>query len=268
MFFSTTTTPQGIARSGILAGIAGALATMALLPYATALAPGLFDRIRVPLPAFLGLQFIQALVLFTFVGWAGLRLAYAAGLMTPDRFAPNSNGVGARSTIVALQRTGLATSIAAGCVTGLALLSLAKLTEPFMPATIGASVAHIALWKRLAASFYGGVAEELLCRLFLMSLLVWLARHLLARHLLARIAPVSSGAAWIGIVGAAVLFGMGHLPAAAAKWPLTTIVVMRIVMLNSAGGIVFGWLYWRRGLTHSMAAHFFADIVLHGIGGS
>jgi membrane protease YdiL (CAAX protease family) len=95
-----------------------------------------------------------------------------------------------------------------------------------------------------------------------MSLLVWLARQLLART-----APVSSGAAWIGIVGAAVLFGMGHLPAAAVQWPLTTMVVMRIVMLNAAGGIVFGWLYWRRGLAHSMAAHFFADVVLHGIGG-
>jgi membrane protease YdiL (CAAX protease family) len=28
-------------------------------------------------------------------------------------------------------------------------------------------------------------------------------------------------------------------------------------------GIVFGWLYWRRGLEMAMLGHFCADLVLH-----
>jgi membrane protease YdiL (CAAX protease family) len=34
-------------------------------------------------------------------------------------------------------------------------------------------------------------------------------------------------------------------------------------VLNSLAGLVFGWLYWRRGLKAAMVAHFSADLVLH-----
>ena len=33
-------------------------------------------------------------------------------------------------------------------------------------------------------------------------------------------------------------------------------------MIEKLAGIVFGWLYWRRGLLAAMLAHFSADIVL------
>jgi len=48
---------------------------------------------------------------------------------------------------------------------------------------------------------------------------------------------------------------------------LTTIVVVRTVLLNSIAGVLFGWLYWRRGLLAAMVSHFSADIVLHVIAG-
>jgi membrane protease YdiL (CAAX protease family) len=34
-------------------------------------------------------------------------------------------------------------------------------------------------------------------------------------------------------------------------------------LLNGIGGVVFGWLYWKKGLESAMIAHFSADIVLH-----
>ena len=48
---------------------------------------------------------------------------------------------------------------------------------------------------------------------------------------------------------------------------LTTIVVVRTVLLNSIAGVLFGWLYWRRGLLAAMVSHFSADIVLHVVAG-
>jgi hypothetical protein len=42
------------------------------------------------------------------------------------------------------------------------------------------------------------------------------------------------------------VFGLGHLPTAALIVPLTTLVVIRIVLLNALGGIIFGWLYQTR----------------------
>lgn len=61
-------------------------------------------------------------------------------------------------------------------------------------------------------------------------------------------------------------FGAGHLPAVVALAPLTTVVVVRALLLNGIAGVSFGWLYWRRGLLAAMVALFSADIVLHIIG--
>lgn len=45
--------------------------------------------------------------------------------------------------------------------------------------------------------------------------------------------------------------------------PLTSIVVVRALVLNGIAGLLFGWLYWRRGLEAAVIAHFATDIVLH-----
>ena len=44
---------------------------------------------------------------------------------------------------------------------------------------------------------------------------------------------------------------------------MTPLLIARALVLNGIGGIVFGWLYWKRGLLAAMLAHFSADIVLH-----
>ena len=258
MFISDVPQPRPYGRLAALSGAAGALASMAVMPYAMALSPGLLARMPLPLHVFLLLQCLQALALFTLLGWAGFRLADAVGLK-----APILHAIAARTTPRFPMRYSLGMAAVAGGAVGLALLALGKLTEPLMPATLGIAVPDVALWKRLLASFYGGIAEELMCRLFLMSLLVWLAK----RCLTPGAAVADARAIWTGIVGAALVFGVLHLPAAATLYPLTTVVVVRIVALNAVGGIAFGWLYGRRGIEHAMVAHFVADVVLHGIGG-
>jgi hypothetical protein len=62
---------------------------------------------------------------------------------------------------------------------------------------------------------------------------------------------------------AAVLFGLGRLPILTLLVPLTPLVIARTVVLNGLLGIIFGWLYWKRGLEAAMISHFSADIVLH-----
>jgi len=71
---------------------------------------------------------------------------------------------------------------------------------------------------------------------------------------------------WPAILLAALLFGLGHLPATKAIMPLTPLIVARALLLNGIAGIAFGWLYWQYGLVGAMLAHFCADIVLHLIG--
>lgn len=66
---------------------------------------------------------------------------------------------------------------------------------------------------------------------------------------------------WTANVVAAILFGLGHLPATSMILPVTPLVVLRAVVLNRLAGIAFGYLYFRFGLESAMLAHFIADTV-------
>ena len=68
---------------------------------------------------------------------------------------------------------------------------------------------------------------------------------------------------WAANITAAVLFGLGHLPATAALAPLSVALVVRAVVLNGTAGLVFGELYRRYGLEWAMTSHFGVDIVAH-----
>jgi membrane protease YdiL (CAAX protease family) len=70
---------------------------------------------------------------------------------------------------------------------------------------------------------------------------------------------------WTANILVALLFGLGHLPATAALVPLTPLVVIRAIALNGPASLVFGYVYWTRGLEAAMLAHFTADVVLHAI---
>ena len=76
------------------------------------------------------------------------------------------------------------------------------------------------------------------------------------------------GALWLATILAAVIFGLGHLPATAALVKLTPLLIVRAILLNGVVGVATGYLYWRYGLEAAVLAHFSADIVLHGIGDS
>ena len=117
----------------------------------------------------------------------------------------------------------------------------------------------IPVWKAFLASFYGGIAEEVLLRLFVLSLFIWITFIIKKTD---DGLPTNFGI-WLSIVLSAVLFGIGHLPSTSQIVPITGIVIFREILLNGIGGITFGWLYWRKGFESAIIAHFTADIVLH-----
>lgn len=115
-------------------------------------------------------------------------------------------------------------------------------------------------WQGLLASVYGGINEEVLLRLFALTLIGGLIAVVLRK--LDQKLPVAIF--WIANILAAVLFGLGHLPATAnIGLPLDFLVVTRAIVLNGLLGVGFGWLYWKYGLESAMLSHFSADIVLH-----
>jgi membrane protease YdiL (CAAX protease family) len=96
-----------------------------------------------------------------------------------------------------------------------------------------------------------------------MTALVWLAWRLLQRR---RGAP-RPGTIWLAIVTSAVVFGAGHLPAAAMLiGDLTGDIVVFVVVANSVFGVLFGYLFWRDGLEAAMIAHGTAHAVSYAAG--
>jgi hypothetical protein len=141
-----------------------------------------------------------------------------------------------------------------GLGVGLALFTLNKLL--FQQSALGAA-AHPPLWTGLLASLYGAINEEVMCRLFLLTLIYLVLSKIFknARH--------RESLMWAAILSVALLFGVGHLPAAFKFNATSGLDIFRVLSLNGIAGVVFGWLYYRHGFWTAVAAHFIADLVLH-----
>jgi len=237
---------------------AGALTGSVGLSYALAMDPFFAARAPMPLPVFVLVQFMEVFVLLALLSWAGLRLGQAIGLGSPIvRY------LAYRTPSFSIFGNTLAIAVFVGSMVGVVLLLLDKVFQPYMPATLWSAPLVDDFWTRFLASFSDTILEELVCRLFLMTFLVWVWW----RFVSSKDSPPSLWLIWTGIIGASLLFGLGHLPAIAEVWPLTTIVIFRSLLLNAIGGIAFGWLYSHRGFEYAVIAHLFQDIVLHVIGG-
>lgn len=234
-----------------LLGVLGALATAALFPYLLIIMPEALSSVRIPLPALIAVQSLQAAALLTLLSFFGLRMGHYVGLDAPWLRALLFRRERHRQPWLA--------AVALGAFAGLLIVSLDPLFAPYLPAQLHSQAATTAQASAMAgflASFYGAIGEELQLRLFLMTLLVWSLSKLAGD----RATPLQF---WIALILAALLFGAGHLPAAASIWPLDAVVVSRVIVLNSVAGLIFGWLYWRHGLESAMLSHFSADLILH-----
>ena len=217
-------------------------------------------RIHQPRWVLVLLQSAQSVVLMGVATGLGLLIAPRIGLG-----APLLEGLLAGKDVTTQALAMIAPALLLGIGTSAVVLVL-EITVfwPRVPQTMRDTFPIPALWKRLLAGVYGGIDEEILLRQFLLSPLAWLIGF--AWHL-----PGGSptlGALWLANILAAVIFGLGHLPATAALVKLTPLLVGRAILLNGIVGVAAGYLFWQYGLEAAMLAHFTADLVLHGIGDS
>ncbi len=98
---------------------------------------------------------------------------------------------------------------------------------------------------------YGAVIEEVMLRLFMMSLIAFILHKLFEKGK----AETSTGVLITANIVSALLFATGHLPTTAVLMGLTPMIVFRCFLLNGGFGLVFGWLYRKYGLQYAMVAH-------------
>ena len=103
----------------------------------------------------------------------------------------------------------------------------------------------------LAAVLYGGVIEEVMLRLFFMSLITFILFKLFGK----KSEKPSTAIVVSANVVTALLFAASHLPTTAATMGLTPMIVFRCFLLNGTFGLLFGRLYRKHGLRYAMLGH-------------
>ena len=111
--------------------------------------------------------------------------------------------------------------------------------------------------KIIAGLLVGGVIEEVMMRLFFMSLLVLVLSKLFCKN--EKEIPVKTFAA--ANLVSALVFAAGHLPGTAAMTALTPLLLFRCFLFNGGLGLCFGWLYRKYGIGYAMAAHGAAHLI-------
>lgn len=245
--------------------VAATFGLIAIVPYSLALQAEALKQAKLPMPLALlvAIQLTPQVLMFAIAIAIGLFFANRIGLGTPILEA-RLKGESVADKIRAI----LPISIILGIIASLLIIALDVFVfQPALKVELGSSASALtgakaatpAAWKGFLASFYGGIDEEILLRLCLMSFLAWLGRF---------VGKTTDGRPttavfWIANILAAILFGLGHLPATSLLLPITPLVVVRAIVLNGLAGVAFGYLYFTRGLESAMLSHFTADLVLH-----
>ncbi|MEJ8547031.1 CPBP family intramembrane glutamic endopeptidase [Brevibacillus borstelensis] len=233
-----------------LAGLVGVIALVPTSVRQLQHVPGLPD---IPVPVLAILSMLQPLVLLAIAVAVGTWLAPRVGLtsLLADK---TTKGEPLWNRL----RPQMPAALAFGLVAAVILPLLDIFFQPWLPASLTSAAPPRDLSFTVSAMLYGGITEELLLRWGMMPLLAWIGWRLFQRR---RAVP---GAAVMvtAIVISALLFGAGHLGAVSVLAPLTPVLIIRTILLNAAGGILFGWLFWKHSLEAAMVAHASAHVVM------
>jgi hypothetical protein len=235
--------PPAAWRLAVVWGLLSSLAALAVVPYVLTLLP---KPLPLPVAVVAAVFAVQAGLQAFVLAWAGTAAGRRLGVGSPWLEAR------LRGERPPLPRS-LGRMLLYGLAAGLLTAALDLAFAPSMPPPLGGELPRPSPWYGFWASFYGGIAEEVITRLGMATVLAWAMARLVGRR----------AALAVGIAGAALLFGALHLPAAAQVWPLTALVVARTLLLNALPGALFGAVYVRHGLEHAIVMHFAADIALH-----
>ena len=230
---------------GVIAGALVGLNQIRLMPVDQLNA--MLAQVGTPL-ALAAIAGVQSAVLVLVSSILGLRMASTIGF----------------NTAIAIDATGLRMAVVTAIVLGCVIVgSDVWVFAAYLPAPTGPSF-H---WLGLVSSvLYGGIVEEILLRLFVMTLIVWVMRKIIGAF---GIDTLPAWVFWWAIGLSSLLFAAGHLPVTfTLLCPVggdCTPLIIRALLLNGIGGVGFGYLYWRHGLTSAMVSHMVTHVVMQGL---
>jgi len=226
------------------------LSVICVLPYVLTVQSDVIKQIQIPIEQLLLVQIVQTIILFSIAIFFGLFLTKKINFQLPL-----IETILEKKGYKKILKTILWQSIFLGILTAVIIYLTDYLFSHF-GAGISTHQPIAPIWQTLLASFYGGITEEILMRLFVMTFFIWIGMKIFGQNKPSRTGII------VSIILASVIFGLGHLPITASVTKIDPLVLSRAVVLNGIGGIVFGWLFWKKGLESAMIAHFTTDIFL------
>lgn len=160
----------------------------------------------------------------------------------------------------AFNKKGLVIALLFGAILGIVLGADHFASGTLYPEIITYNLSSFTFDGIMASIFYGGIIEEVMLRLFFMSLVSLIIWKVFFRKYTKENIPQKVYI--IANILACLLFAAGHLPATIGIFgQLDFFIVLRCFVLNGAAGLLFGELFRRYGIGYAMTAHATAHMV-------
>lgn len=106
------------------------------------------------------------------------------------------------------------------------------------------------IYKIIGGLLVGGIIEEVMMRLFFMSLIVFIISKFYKNK-----KEIPTIIFIIANIISALLFAAAHLPSTLTMTSLTPIIIIRCFLFNGGLGLCFGYLYRKYGIGYAMISH-------------
>ena len=110
--------------------------------------------------------------------------------------------------------------------------------------------------KIISGLLVGGIIEEIMMRLFLMSLIILIISKLFYKN-----KSIPLNVYVISNIISSLLFATAHLPSTMIMTTLTPILIIRCFILNGGLGLCFGYLYRKYNIGYAMIAHGLSHLI-------
>lgn len=141
-----------------------------------------------------------------------------------------------------------------GAVLGIVAIGFDRVFYSYLPELLQLDVPMPQFFSTLSSILYGGIAEEIMLRWGLMTIMVYVFSF--KGEVLKNWTYIAA------IILSALIFALGHYSATNQYLEMTPIVWVRMLALNGLGGLFFGWLYWKYHLEAAIFSHMFAHITM------
>ncbi len=229
------------------------------VPYAVSISGDAIYDIGISLPMLLATQIAQGTGLLILSILTGIVLGKKVGLRTPV-LESLFKGKGLPADF----NQSLKLSVVLGIFSGTLIFAVDRLVFSMFTEPLTELLSSPPLWQRFLYSFYAGVVEELVLRFFLLTLLVWISWKIkrTSENL-----PTKTGV-WLSILLVSILYSIGYISSLSVTSDTNVVLDIGIGFLSLVNGIIFGWLYWKKGLEASIISNFTASLTMLVVLGS